>query len=71
MRPSRDPKTPKVPLGHRLRSLLPGRTAMAYVFVGAFPPLTAVGVGIELGYGWGIMAAGPAALVVGWLLGAD
>jgi hypothetical protein len=44
---------------------------VAYLFVGAAPLAVGAGLGIELGAGWGIAAAGGGMFLVGWLLGAE
>jgi hypothetical protein len=52
-------------------SLVPARSSVAYVLVGLSPSLVGVGVGMELGIGWGLVAGGVGAFGVGWLLGAE
>lgn len=53
------------------RRLTPTRRFVAYMLVVSSPVLVGVGVGTELGSGWGLVAGGVGAFGVGWLLGAE
>jgi len=51
--------------------VIPSRSGTAFLLVGVSPVLVGVGVGMELGTGWGLVAGGAGAFGVGWLLGAE
>lgn len=58
-------------LSGAVRRLVPTRNSIAYTLVAACPPCVGVGLGLELGVGWGLVAGGVGAFGVGWLLGAE
>lgn len=79
MPPARSKPAPRKTITSRLTSavsakvgrLVPTRNFVAYTLVTACPPCVGVGLGLELGVGWGLVAGGAGAFCVGWLLGAE